>query len=90
MFQIGMIEAHFFQVHYLSGAVPGRLLFYIYIYSQTNLTNGANMSLYLLHDQVNLAQLLTDSRERNSHLSEEVKELKQRLLEAHGDNKVCF
>lgn len=87
MFQIGMIEAHFFQVHYLSGAVPGRLL---YIYSQTNLTNGANMSLYLLHDQVNLAQLLTDSRERNSHLSEEVKELKQRLLEAQGDNKVCF
>lgn len=87
MFQIGMIEANFFQVHYLVGAVPGRLL---YIYSQTNLTHGANMSLYLLHDQVNLAQLLTDSRERNSHLSEEVKELKQRLLEAQGDNKVCF
>lgn len=85
-----MIEANFFQVHYLSGAVPGRLLLYIYIHSQTNLTHGANMSLYLLHDQVNLAQLLTDSRERNSHLSEEVKELQQRLLEAQGDNKVCF
>lgn len=39
-------------------------------------------------NQVNLAQLLTDSRERNSHLSEEVKELKQRLLEAQGDNKL--
>lgn len=78
-----MIEANFFQVHYLVGAVPGRL-------PCLNLTHGANMSLSLLHDQVNLAQLLTDSRERNSQLSEEVKELKQRLLEAQGDNKVCF
>lgn len=39
-------------------------------------------------NQVNLAQLLRDSRERNSQLSEEVKELKQRLLEAQGDNKL--
>ncbi|MEQ2188968.1 hypothetical protein GOODEAATRI_020311, partial [Goodea atripinnis] len=37
---------------------------------------------------VNLAQLLRDSRERSSQLSEEVKELKQRLLEAQGDNKL--
>ncbi|MEQ2220270.1 hypothetical protein ILYODFUR_003679 [Ilyodon furcidens] len=39
-------------------------------------------------NQVNLAQLLRDSRERSSQLSEEVKELKQRLLEAQGDNKL--
>nr|XP_046273699.1 coiled-coil domain-containing protein 149-like isoform X2 [Scatophagus argus] len=39
-------------------------------------------------NQVNLAQLLTDSREQNSQLSEEVKELKQRLVEAQGDNKL--
>ncbi|XP_034544896.1 coiled-coil domain-containing protein 149-like isoform X2 [Notolabrus celidotus] len=39
-------------------------------------------------NQVNLAQLLRDSRENNSQLSEEVKELKQRLLEAQGDNKL--
>lgn len=38
--------------------------------------------------QVNLAQLLRDSREKSSQLSEEVKELKQRLVEAQGDNKV--
>ncbi|KAM4750374.1 coiled-coil domain-containing protein 149-like isoform 2-T2 [Anableps anableps] len=39
-------------------------------------------------NQVNLAQLLRDSREKGSQLSEEVKELKQRLLEAQGDNKL--
>ncbi|XP_041789737.1 coiled-coil domain-containing protein 149-like isoform X2 [Chelmon rostratus] len=39
-------------------------------------------------NQVNLAQLLRDSREKNSQLSEEVKELKQRLTEAQGDNKL--
>lgn len=37
---------------------------------------------------MNLAQLLRDSRERSNQLSEEVKELKQRLVEAQGDNKV--
>lgn len=37
---------------------------------------------------MNLAQLLTDSREKSNQLSEEVKELKQRLVEAQGDNKV--
>uniref|UniRef100_UPI0037E97508 coiled-coil domain-containing protein 149-like isoform X2 n=1 Tax=Semicossyphus pulcher TaxID=241346 RepID=UPI0037E97508 len=39
-------------------------------------------------NQVNLAQLLRDSRDKNSQLSEEVKELKQRLMEAQGDNKL--
>ncbi|XP_070844282.1 coiled-coil domain-containing protein 149-like isoform X2 [Chaetodon trifascialis] len=39
-------------------------------------------------NQVNLAQLLIDSRERSSQLAEEVKELKQRLMEAQGDNKL--
>uniref|UniRef100_A0A8D3A7X3 Coiled-coil domain containing 149 n=1 Tax=Scophthalmus maximus TaxID=52904 RepID=A0A8D3A7X3_SCOMX len=39
-------------------------------------------------NQVNLAQLLTDSREKGHQLSEEVKELKQRLAEAQGDNKL--
>ncbi|XP_068569558.1 coiled-coil domain-containing protein 149-A isoform X2 [Cebidichthys violaceus] len=39
-------------------------------------------------NQVNLAQLLRDSRERAKKLSEEVKELTQRLTEAHGDNKL--
>ncbi|XP_034449102.1 coiled-coil domain-containing protein 149-like isoform X1 [Hippoglossus hippoglossus] len=39
-------------------------------------------------NQVNLAQLLTDSREKSHQLSEEVKELKQRLVEAQGDNKL--
>lgn len=38
--------------------------------------------------QVNLAQMLRDSRERVKQLAEEVKELTQRLLEAQGDNKV--
>uniref|UniRef100_A0A665T1V3 Coiled-coil domain containing 149b n=1 Tax=Echeneis naucrates TaxID=173247 RepID=A0A665T1V3_ECHNA len=39
-------------------------------------------------NQVNLAQLLRDSREKRYQLSEEVKELKQRLVEAQGDNKL--
>ncbi|XP_068164548.1 coiled-coil domain-containing protein 149-like isoform X2 [Antennarius striatus] len=39
-------------------------------------------------NQVNLAQLLRDSRERSKHLAEEVKELSQRLSEAQGDNKL--
>ncbi|RVE76222.1 hypothetical protein OJAV_G00006340 [Oryzias javanicus] len=39
-------------------------------------------------NQVNLAQLLRDSREKSTQLSEEVKELKQRLAEALGDNKL--
>ncbi|XP_030287543.1 coiled-coil domain-containing protein 149-A isoform X2 [Sparus aurata] len=39
-------------------------------------------------NQVNLAQLLRDSRERAKQLSEEVKELTQRLTEAQGDNKL--
>ncbi|XP_062239762.1 coiled-coil domain-containing protein 149-like isoform X2 [Platichthys flesus] len=38
--------------------------------------------------QVNLAQLLRDSRERGKQLGEEVKELTQRLTEAQGDNKL--
>ncbi|XP_024144264.1 coiled-coil domain-containing protein 149-A isoform X3 [Oryzias melastigma] len=39
-------------------------------------------------NQVNLAQLLRDSRERVKQLSEEVKDLTQRLAEAQGDNKL--
>lgn len=39
-------------------------------------------------NQVNLSQLLRDSRDKNTRLSEEVKELKQRLLESQGDNKL--
>ncbi|XP_058250998.1 coiled-coil domain-containing protein 149-A isoform X5 [Hemibagrus wyckioides] len=39
-------------------------------------------------NQVNLAQLLRDSRDRNKQLAEEVKELTQRLTEAQGDNKL--
>ncbi|KAM7394310.1 hypothetical protein PAMP_021123 [Pampus punctatissimus] len=39
-------------------------------------------------NQVNLVQLLRDSRERSNQLSEEVMELKQRLVEAQGDNKL--
>ncbi|KAM4611508.1 coiled-coil domain-containing protein 149-A [Polymixia lowei] len=39
-------------------------------------------------NQVNLAQLLRDSRERGKQLAEEVKELTQRLTEAQGDNKL--
>ncbi|KAI3376474.1 hypothetical protein L3Q82_016935, partial [Scortum barcoo] len=39
-------------------------------------------------NQVNLAQLLRDSRERTKQLTEEVKELTQRLAEAQGDNKL--
>ncbi|KAG9339146.1 hypothetical protein JZ751_024178 [Albula glossodonta] len=39
-------------------------------------------------NQVNLAQLLRDSRERNKQLAEEMKELSQRLAEAQGDNKL--
>nr|XP_060613645.1 DNA-directed RNA polymerase II subunit RPB11-a [Anolis sagrei ordinatus] len=36
----------------------------------------------------NLAQLLSDTRDRNKHLGEEIKELQQRLGEVQGDNKV--
>ncbi|KAI4900147.1 hypothetical protein NFI96_023876 [Prochilodus magdalenae] len=39
-------------------------------------------------NQVNLAQLLRDSREKSKLLAEEVKELTQRLTEAQGDNKL--
>lgn len=38
--------------------------------------------------QVNLAQLLRDSRDRSQQLSDELKEVKQRLVEAQGDNKL--
>ncbi|XP_046718502.1 coiled-coil domain-containing protein 149-B isoform X2 [Silurus meridionalis] len=38
--------------------------------------------------QVNLAQLLLDAQEKNSKLSEERKELNQRLVEVQGDNKL--
>ncbi|KAK7929239.1 hypothetical protein WMY93_005634 [Mugilogobius chulae] len=39
-------------------------------------------------NQVNLAQLLRESRERSQQLSDELKEVKQRLTEAQGDNKL--
>ncbi|CAL8332762.1 unnamed protein product [Lota lota] len=39
-------------------------------------------------NQVNLSQLLRDSRESNKQLSEEVNEVTQRLVEAKGDNKL--
>lgn len=39
-------------------------------------------------NQVNLAQLLRDSRERSQELFDELKEVKQRLVEAQGDNKL--
>ncbi|XP_026555546.1 coiled-coil domain-containing protein 149 [Pseudonaja textilis] len=38
--------------------------------------------------QANLTQLLSDSRDRNKHLGEEIKELHQRLGEVQGDNKL--
>ncbi|XP_030419889.1 coiled-coil domain-containing protein 149 isoform X2 [Gopherus evgoodei] len=38
--------------------------------------------------QANLAQLLSDSRDRNKHLGEEIKQLQQRLGEVQGDNKL--
>ncbi|XP_028657580.1 coiled-coil domain-containing protein 149-A isoform X3 [Erpetoichthys calabaricus] len=38
--------------------------------------------------QVNLAQLLRDAREQSKQLADEMKELKQRLAEAQGDNKL--
>uniref|UniRef100_A0A8C1QEK3 Coiled-coil domain containing 149a n=1 Tax=Cyprinus carpio TaxID=7962 RepID=A0A8C1QEK3_CYPCA len=39
-------------------------------------------------NQVNLGQLLMDSRERNKKLADEIKELTQRLSETQGDNKL--
>ncbi|XP_072109051.1 coiled-coil domain-containing protein 149-like isoform X1 [Mobula birostris] len=39
-------------------------------------------------NQANLAQLLSSSRERNKQLTEEIKEMQQRLTEAQGDNKL--
>ncbi|XP_027895165.1 coiled-coil domain-containing protein 149-A isoform X3 [Xiphophorus couchianus] len=39
-------------------------------------------------NQVNLGQLLRDSRDRVRQLTEEVKDLTQRLAEAQGDNKL--
>ncbi|XP_036430747.1 coiled-coil domain-containing protein 149-B isoform X2 [Colossoma macropomum] len=39
-------------------------------------------------NQVNLAQLLRDAQEKNRKLSDEVKELNQRLAEVQGDNKL--
>lgn len=50
----------------------------------------AECVLLTVTPEVNLAQLLRDSRERVKHLSEEVKELTQRLAEAQGDNKVVL
>ncbi|KAF5901878.1 coiled-coil domain-containing protein, partial [Clarias magur] len=38
--------------------------------------------------QVNLAQLLRDAQEKNRKLSDELKELNQRLVEVQGDNKL--
>ncbi|XP_053358802.1 coiled-coil domain-containing protein 149-B [Clarias gariepinus] len=38
--------------------------------------------------QVNLAQLLRDAQEKNRNLSDELKELNQRLVEVQGDNKL--
>lgn len=38
--------------------------------------------------QANLAQLLRESQDRNKHLGEEIKELRQRLGEVQGDNKL--
>ncbi|XP_067418665.1 coiled-coil domain-containing protein 149 [Emydura macquarii macquarii] len=38
--------------------------------------------------QANLTQLLSDSRDRNKNLGEEIKELQQRLGEVQGDNKL--
>lgn len=40
--------------------------------------------------QANLAQLLRESQDRNKHLGEEIKELRQRLGEVQGDNKVLW
>ncbi|KAK3572820.1 hypothetical protein QTP86_007832 [Hemibagrus guttatus] len=39
-------------------------------------------------NQVNLAQLLRDAEEKNRKLSDELKELNQRLVEVQGDNKL--
>nr|XP_061810851.1 coiled-coil domain-containing protein 149-like [Nerophis lumbriciformis] len=39
-------------------------------------------------NQINLAQMLRDSKQRVTQLGEETKELTQRLLEARGDNKL--
>ncbi|XP_066535796.1 coiled-coil domain-containing protein 149-B isoform X2 [Hoplias malabaricus] len=39
-------------------------------------------------NQMNMAQLLRDSQEKNRRLSEELKELSQRLAEVQGDNKL--
>ncbi|XP_054855544.1 coiled-coil domain-containing protein 149 [Eublepharis macularius] len=38
--------------------------------------------------QANLAQLLSESRDQNKRLAEEIKELQQRLGEVQGDNKL--
>lgn len=64
--------------------------FFFYFRVRLRLYDVAHMTSHWCHVQVNLAQLLRDSRERNSQLSEEMKELKQRLLEAQGDNKVPY
>uniref|UniRef100_A0A671KBR2 Coiled-coil domain-containing protein 149-A-like n=1 Tax=Sinocyclocheilus anshuiensis TaxID=1608454 RepID=A0A671KBR2_9TELE len=49
---------------------------------------SVSLSLSLFLSQVNLAQLLMDSRERNKKLADEIKELTQRLSETQGDNKL--
>ncbi|NWI20762.1 CC149 protein, partial [Crypturellus soui] len=38
--------------------------------------------------QANLVQLLSEAQDRNKHLSEEIRELQQRLGEVQGDNKL--
>lgn len=48
----------------------------------------STLLLTLCSRQVNLAQLLRNSKERERKLAEELKELNQRLAEAQGDNKV--
>lgn len=52
------------------------------------ITFSFSVFLFFPLSQVNLAQLLMDSRERNKKLVEEVKDLTQRLSETQGDNKV--
>lgn len=64
------------------------LLGYFHLIAEFSLGGLAHMTSHSCLPQVNLAQLLRDSREKSDQLSEEVKELKQRLVEAQGDNKV--
>lgn len=79
-----MVNLHFPQKNVIRSVD----LYMIVLFNFSSYCTSLVFSFSFPLSQVNLAQLLMDSRERNKKLVEEVKELTQRLSETQGDNKV--